>query len=215
MRIVCISDSHGKYGGTTMDLPVGDVLVHAGDLCSFGNIRELDMAAKWLGSLKYPHIVVIGGNHDRPLQNTPLEAREVMHSQGLKYLEDEAVTIKGVKFYGSPWTPPFMSWSFMADRPTIQKHWAKIPTDTNVLITHGPPYGILDPGSGEPHAGCIDLFDEYERIHPELHVFGHLHSGYGRREVALNPNGRVTTFVNASLVDEGYNPINHAIVIDL
>lgn len=215
MRIVCIADSHGKYSGTTMDLPKGDVLVHAGDLCSFGTISELATAVKWLGSLNYLYIVVIGGNHDRPLQKLPKEARELMDNQGLKYLEDEATTIRGVKFYGSPWTPTFMNWSFMADRPTIREQWAKIPTDTNVLITHGPPYGILDPGAFEPHAGCIDLFDEYERIHPEVHVFGHLHSGYGRRDVALNPDGHVTTLVNASLVDEGYIPINQAQVVEL
>lgn len=220
MRVVCIADPHGRYFGTTIKLPPGDVLVVAGDLCLNGTLLELEWAAAWLGThinpyrqeqAQFKNIIVIGGNHDFPFQVNPMEARNLLRDQGITYLQDEAVTIEGVKFYGSPWTPTFFNWAFMKDRgEEIQQEWAKIPTDVDVLITHGPPYGILDPGFKAAHVGCEDLLFELEnRISPKLHVFGHLHSGYGE----LDRDG--IHYVNASLVNEAYSPVNSPIVIDL
>lgn len=215
MKIVCISDTHSQPSLPT--LPKGDVLIHAGDMCLHGNMGEVERTADWLGAIRenYKRIIVIAGNHDFVFQEHPTEARRLLESRGITYLKDQEVVVDGLRFYGSPWTPPFLEWAFMKERREIREVWGRIPTNTDVLITHGPPFGILDPGLGVPHVGCEELRQQYvDRLEPILHVFGHLHSGYGR----VNGKfllGRDTEFVNASLVNEAYSPVNKPIVVEI
>jgi len=90
------------------------------------------------------------------------------------------VIIEGVKFYGSPWQPRFFDWAFNLDRgEEIKKKWDLIPMDTDVLITHGPPYGILDLTHEGEKVGCEELMKAVLRVQPKIHIFGHIHEAYG------------------------------------
>jgi len=206
MRLVCISDTHMRH--EALDLPDGDVLIHAGDLCGHGTVAEVVRFDAWLARQPHPHKVVVAGNHDWCFERSPTEARAALR-HGL-YLEDAGATIEGVRFWGSPWQPEFMSWAFNLPRgaPLAEK-WARIPADTDVVITHGPPFGYGDTCFDGRRVGCEELLRALERIRPAVHVAGHIHEGYGVRR--LGP----TTVVNASSCDLRYRPLQPPIVVDL
>lgn len=210
MRIVLLSDSHEQNG--KIAVPEGDVLVHAGDLSYQGDYYSIAEAAAWLRSLPHKHKVVIAGNHDWLFERKPGEARKLM--EGLTYLENESTTIEGIKFWGSPITPRFYDWAFNVDRgPAIRKYWDAIPEDTDVLITHGPPRGILDQVTPTGDVlGCADLLEVVvNRVKPKVHVFGHIHGGYGEWGSPL----KGIKFYNASVVDERYRLTNKPWVVEL
>jgi len=189
MRIVCVSDTHAKHHLTVV--PDGDVLVHGGDITRRGQLEDVEDFDRWLGTLPHKHKIVICGNHDFCFQEKPAEARaRITHAI---YLEDSGCEIDGVTFYGSPWQPWFGGWAFnLARGEELANVWAKIPDRVDVLITHGPPQGILDRTNRDEFAGCRDLFHRVFEVKPKLHVFGHIHEAAGRSEI----DG--ITFVNAS-----------------
>ncbi len=188
MRIVCVSDTHGYHRRAVV--PDGDILVHGGDLTRHGSLEDVDDFNAWLGSLPHKHKVVICGNHDWCFQKTPAEARARITNA--IYLEDEGCEIEGLKFYGSPWTPLFFDWAFMLSEVELFEKWALIPAGLDVLITHGPPHGILDVTNRNELAGSVTLIERVRTTKPRLHVFGHIHEAAGRYDDAD------TTFVNAS-----------------
>lgn len=203
MKLVLISDTHTKHN--QLELPEGDILVHAGDYTFVGTPSEKANFYGWFLSQPHKHKVVIPGNHDfgEPLQPSIL-------AYGVHYLCESGVEIEGLKFWGSPWTPRFGEWAFMYDRATGLERWANVPAGTDVLITHGPPLGFRDRVAGHrDQVGCADLRNKVLEIKPKLHVFGHIHGSYGVEVF----NG--TTFVNASVVNEAYKIANHPIVIEL
>jgi Icc-related predicted phosphoesterase len=209
MRIVCISDTHSRHD--QLEVPPGDVLIHAGDSTMVGRVEEIVKFDHWLGRLPHPHKILIAGNHDWLFEKEPALADSLITNA--VYLRDRAVTIDGVKFYGSPWQPRFMHWAFNLSRGAeIRRKWDLIPEDTDVLVTHGPPHGILDlvprdlPGTYE-NTGCEELLLAVKRVRPKLHVFGHIHEGYG----VVRESG--TTFVNACVCDAAYRPVNPAVVV--
>ncbi len=205
MRIVCISDTHDKHAA--LDIPDGDVLVHAGDITGRGRREQIVAFDAWLGGLPHRHKVVIAGNHDFGLERDPSNRAWFAHAT---YLLDEEVTLDGVRFYGSPWQPRFFDWAFNLDRGApLREVWAKIPVGVDVLITHGPPYGILDRTARGEAVGCEELRAAVARVRPRLHVFGHIHEAYGQLEL----DG--TRFVNASACDLSYAPVQPPIVVDL
>lgn len=116
-----------------------------------------------------------------------------------------------MKIYGSPWQPEFCNWAFNLNRgPEILAKWKLIPTNTDILVTHGPPKGHGGNTYDGIDAGCEDLLNEIEsRIKPLVHIYGHIHEGYG-----VTTNG-VTYFINASNCTLRYKPTNKAIVIDI
>ncbi len=213
MRIICISDTHLQH---EVSIPPGDVLVHAGDGTFRGTSQEVLRWMNWIGDQPHAHKLVIAGNHDWLFQTVPSDARALV-PDGVTYLEDCGVEIDGIKFWGTPWQPTFHDWAFNLNRgPAIAEKWRLIPDDTQVLITHGPPFGILDripetygmPGS---QVGCEDLTHRINSLSSlRLHVFGHIHHSYGQEK-----DWRGRRFVNASLVDESYQQINPPIVVDL
>lgn len=138
-----------------------------------------------------------------------------MGADDFSYLLDDSDTIDELKIWGSPWTPEFYDWHFMKKRgEELREVWRKIPEDTDILVTHGPPFGILDKNAmGEP-CGCEELAKAVERIKPKLHVFGHIHGGYGRMERTW-ADGSKTIFVNAAHMDEDYEPENEPIRVIL
>lgn len=210
MKLVCISDTHSLHRQIP-EIPDGDVLIHAGDCLGQGTLENIQEFNEWLGSLPHEHKIVIAGNHDWAFQETPELARAALTNA--IYLEDSGVEIRDVRFWGSPWTPTFMDWAFMLDRgnPLYQK-WKLIPDNTDVLITHGPPHGIGDEvnlGFKTQNAGCIHLSDRVAQLSPKVHVFGHIHEGYGQYQ---RGNTRI---VNASTCDSRYQPINPPIMLEL
>jgi predicted phosphohydrolase len=206
LRLVCLSDSHSLK--PLSPIPEGDVLIVAGDVCGYGTLAELKTFNAFLGSLPHPHKLLIAGNHDWPFARVPEQAKALLHHA--TYLKDSGVEINGIKFWGSPWQPEFCNWAFNLPRgPKLAQVWAKIPNDTDVLITHCPPFGILDQVPSGEHVGCEELLKALQRVRPKLHIFGHIHEGYG----VLEQDG--ITFANASVCDGRYRPINAPIVIDL
>lgn len=184
---------HGDFRGDKA-VPDGDVLVHAGDMGRAGDEEELSEVARWLGSLPHAHKIVVAGNHDFLFQHEPEKARVLFASHNLLYLEDSACTIDGVTFWGSPWTPVFFDWAFMLARgAALAEKWALVPErGVDVLITHGPPHGVLDdarryrdgdsdasPGKPPRPVGCEALRDRVAIVKPRVHVFGHIHNNRG------------------------------------
>ncbi|WP_407543521.1 metallophosphatase domain-containing protein (plasmid) [Deinococcus radiomollis] len=180
MKIVCISDTHNQH--SLLTLPPGDVLIHAGDYSMQGHVAETETFLTWFAAQPHRHKVFIAGNHDFIFEKRRKKAR-AMVPRGIIYLEDEGVTLDGVKFWGSPVTPTFFDWAFNRGPSTIADSWTIIPDDTEVLITHGPAYGVLDkvlPYGQE--VGCPKLRAALDnRLHPKLHVFGHVHEAVVRK----------------------------------
>lgn len=198
MKIVIISDTHGFH--EKIDIPNGDILICAGDICNRSTIKEVIQFDRFLAQLPHSHKIIIAGNHDFPFQNSPDIAKASL--QNCIYLQDSSVEINGIKIYGSPWQPCFFDWAFnLESGDEIRQKWDLIPYDTDILITHCPPFGILDIVHGQ-NQGCEELFKAIYRIRPRYHIFGHIHEGYGQSII------EDTVFINASICDERYQPIN-------
>ena len=210
MRFVCTSDSHLMHDRVPM--PDGDVFIHAGDFTMRGELGEIARFNGFLAGLPHKHKVLIAGNHDFLFERGASLARATLTN--CIYLQDSEVTIEGVRIYGSPWQPAFMDWAFNLERgPQIKAKWDLIPAGVQVLVTHGPPLGQGDevprPAGQRERVGCADLLDAVKRIRPAYHVFGHVHEGYG---ITRDEH---TTYVNASMCDGKYNPINPPLVFNL
>jgi predicted phosphohydrolase len=206
MRFVFLSDTHSYLAN--VKVPDGDVLVFAGDATFRGRLSEWDAFNAAWAKLPHAHKCFTPGNHDLTLETHPQQALE--HLPDVNVLIDQEYVIDGIKLYFSPWTPMFCNWAFMKSRgPEIREVWRKIPPDTDILVTHGPPHKILDLTPGWEQVGCEELRKVVKRIKPRYHVFGHIHCEYGIKEV------EGTTFINASVCTEGYDPINPPIVVDI
>ena len=198
LKCVAIADTHGMY--RDIQIPDGDVLIHAGDITRQGRSHELYDFNDWLGEQPHQHKIVIAGNHDWCFESHPNGSRSAITNA--IYLQDESVIINGIKFYGSPWQPWFLDWAFNLQRgEEIQEKWDLISNDVDVLITHGPAFGILDKVD-RGSVGCENLLSKIEEIKPKVHVCGHIHEGYGE----ITRKG--IKFINASINTEHYKPIN-------
>ena len=195
MRIVAVADTH-TFESQLGRLPDGDVFVHAGDLVRKGTLDELAGVAAWIRALPHRHKVVVAGNHDWCFARERAAACAML-GDGVVYLEDEAATIAGVRFYGSPWQPEYNGWAFNLPRgAALAEKWARIPAGVDVLVTHGPPYGVGDDlGSGLPdRQGCVDLRVAVLRARPKLHLFGHIHQDGGVWSDGVVSYANVTTW---------------------
>lgn len=203
MKIVCTSDTHSKH--TQVPLPDGDIFIHAGDLTPRGNHNEFISVGNWFRSLKdkFKHRIFIAGNHDFSLMWNKRMVLSTYFDENVIYLEDSGIEIDGLNIYGTPWVPQFYNWAFMKSDEELKSHWNAIPDDTTILITHGPPHGILDilDMETEPrHCGSITLANRIKEIKKlKHHIFGHIHESYGQIEIdgvsfhnvaALNGNYR-------------------------
>jgi len=231
MKIVAISDTHTLH--RHLELPPAEAIIHAGDLTSTGSKKEVIDFLEWFSSLDYQWKIMIAGNHDfffdhawNPAtqfgynrhagkNGTPTEIQELLAQYpNIIYLNDSGTTIDGIKIWGSPITPWFHDWAFNRERgPDIKQHWDLIPLDTDILITHGPPYGIGDiVRSDWTSVGCEELAAALKRIQPRVHIFGHIHEGYGVWDSLDYPT---TQFINAASVNVYYQPIHEPIVFNV
>lgn len=207
MRIVSISDTHGHHRSITV--PPGDVLIHAGDMTNMGTVEEVRDVMRWFDRLPHQHKVFIAGNHDWLFERDPQGAAALI-PEGIHYLEDSGKEIAGLKFWGSPVQPWFCGLAFNRERgDDIGRHWAMIPEGTDVLVTHPPPYGKLDRIGNTERGGCEMLRRRVIEVRPRLHVFGHLHDGYGTD--FLGP----TMLVNAAICNDCGRAVNTPVVVDL
>lgn len=186
LKILHLSDTHGQHR-KLLNLPPADILVHSGDFTMQGTIKETLDFLEWLTDLPYPHKIFIAGNHDTCLFQGSIEGLE----NNIYYLANDAVTIQGLKFYGAP--------MFLNEGKSKSQAlcYQKIPSDTDVLITHCPPFGILD-FYDDFNCGSQDLLLCVQKVKPKLHLFGHIHKDHG-----LKKQG-VTLFSNAAIMDESY-----------
>jgi Icc-related predicted phosphoesterase len=198
MRIVHLSDTHMFH--RQLDVPAGDVFVNSGDLASEGTLDDYVDVFNWFDAMPHAHKVLIAGNRDSLFQHFAKLIRKRIPTTVI-YLEDSGTTINGVKFWGSPWTPgyPWMAFTYHAIEGT-EPIWSSVPSDTDVLVTHGPPHGVLDLDNRGQHIGDRALLERVTIVRPRLHLFGHVHDQNGRTE----RNG--ITFVNAAIGDERDDP---------
>lgn len=224
MRITLISDTHTMHDELSYDpkdLPGGDLLIHAGDIMNSGrNPEDITRFCKWFDGLEqYDTKVFIAGNHDRMFEDKPEMASEIYSSyKNIEYLQDNRLDLwdqddQQTVIYGTPWQPEFYSWAFNLPKggPGLMSKWEAIPVDTDILITHGPPQDHLDvsgPPYNEPHLGCALLREKVDEQPPKIHVFGHIHGGYGYKF----HNG--THFFNASILNERYEYVNRPVTFD-
>lgn len=211
MKIVCISDTHGEHDAVT--LPEGDVLVHAGDITAHGSRDDFLSFVQWFARQPHANKIFIGGNHDTYLEKHPDKVVAVAAENNLVYLNDSGVQINGVTFWGSPITPRFHDWSFMRDEDEIGEHWQLIPEDTQVLITHGPVWGVLDEVRRSEtfveHTGCKVLEMRVSLLKPAYHLFGHIHECYGMHSTEH------TQFLNVSTMNEQYKIQNPPVIVEI
>jgi len=185
MKLVVISDTHGQH--ESLDMPKGDMLIHCGDF-SFSK-QSITNFLIWFSSQNYKYKILVAGNHDGLVEEIGKKRfKKMCHTidKDIIYLEDESVEIEGHKIYGSPWTPEFMAWSFMAYEDDLYEKWKKIPKDTTILITHGPEKDVLDKVGGNGFYKSVGssalkniLFDLKE---VKYHLFGHIHNEAGIKE---------------------------------
>lgn len=229
LRIVCVSDTH-ETENWEAKVPPGDILIHAGDFSMTGRLFEVESFRKRILSLPHRHKIVVAGNHELTFDSSLFteklaELKErfpslkkadwssikslISDEKELTYLENSGVEVAGLFFWGSPYQPKFHFWGFQKGREKMHEIWDQIPSTTDVLITHGPPFGILD-GSEAKRSGCEALkLAVSEKVRPGLHIFGHVHSGRGHVRMGE------TLFVNAAICDDAYNPENPAIVVEV
>lgn len=213
MKIVCLSDTHNC--NQQIAVPEGDILIHAGDATIQGSVPEIEAFNEWFANLPHKYKIFVAGNHDWLFEINNLYARKLL-SDKIIYLQDSSVKIEGLKIYGSPWQPRFFDWAFNLMRGAeLAEKWKLIPNDTDILITHGPPNGILDEVPRKffvENTGCEELMKKVEELSKnnlKLHIFGHIHCGYGQTEKFG------VKFVNASNCDESYEPSQSPIVIEI
>lgn len=184
-----VSDTHRHH--RELRLPDAELLIHAGDFCSFrqNDLQVLADVDEWFAGSGVEHVLCTGGNHDHEL------ASGGFYFQHAEFLRDRLIEVSGLAVYGSPWVPDLLGHAFYASDEELAEKWRQIPSGLDVLVTHTPPAGILDQPHGSARSiGCRHLREELRRIRPRLHVFGHVHAAYGQ----VKDNG--TLYVNAAVV---------------
>ena len=226
-KILCISDTHGKHSQIPKEwLEDADIIIHAGDISNVGGLTEIEYFCEWFSSLsQYKHKIFIAGNHDLGFETKSIEATQIVRKYpNITYLEDTMVEVEGLKIYGTPWQPEFFDWAFNVKRGSdLAKKWSEVPSNLDILITHGPAYGMVDwveprkNHGGEfrkfidgGNVGCEDLLDAVTtRIKPKYLISGHIHYAYGEM-VRNNIN-----FINASTLNEQYMVTNPPIIFEI
>lgn len=197
MLILHLSNTHSKHH-ELRNLPPSDIIIHSGDISFAGSENEVMDFIEWFGRLPYKYKIFIAGNHDFCLFDAKIDGLP----QNCFYLCNSSITIQGVKFYG---LPMFMEDAMSGDYDTYIQ---KIPSDTNVLITHQPPFCILDCSANINYGDSI-LLQIVLKTKPKYHLFGHIHDAYGIEK------SEHTTFVNASILSENYQLKNVPILLKI
>jgi predicted phosphodiesterase len=213
MKLTVISDIHGLFNN--LILKKGETLIIAGDFSIEGQEEEFKRFIKWLDKQKFKNKIVVGGNHDGYIYNNEKAKQKL--KQYCIYLENEGTKLNNINFWGSPYTPRFNYWFFMKERgKELKENWDLVPNNTNVLIGHGMPYGILDNtsypnGDIGQNVGDFDLLNKIKHLsNLKIYIGGHLHLNGGKIYIKNN-----IQFINASVVNEDYELTNKPIIIEI
>jgi len=233
MKVVLISDTHGRHDNIYVMKPEdsldnqetlyhisggvflpaeADMIIHSGDVSMRGTEHEVEKFLDWYSKLPYKYKILISGNHDFLFENQRTIAQELLAKYpDIIYLESSEVIIEGIKIYGEPRQPWFHSWAFNVYRgEAIKKYWDAIPDDVDILVTHGPPFGILDMCMNGDVVGCEDLLNRIKELkNLKLCQFGHIHEDYGY----VFKDG--VHFVNASVLNLRYQLQNKPQIFEI
>lgn len=205
MRLVCVSDTHNLHHDIA--IPDGDILIHTGDCTDGGTRNETENFLRWLSAQPHKYKLLVPGNHDFYFEKSEYIKKV---PENIHLLIDKGIKIEGYQFWGSPVTPGLENWAFNRERGVqIRNHWDLIPEDTDFLITHTPPYGILDEIRSGIKLGCEELATIIDIIQPQYHLFGHIHNASGSLKRSS------TNFYNLSILDERDRIIHSPIILDL
>lgn len=211
-KIVATSDLHGHLP----DIKSCDVCIIAGDVCPDYRVNHIEAQrawlegpfSAWLDEIPADLILGIGGNHDFALERSKLG---IGHSLPWTWLKDAGYRYQGLWFWGTPWVPNLSRWAFHLTDEMIDEKLLKIPADTDVVISHGPPMGHCDytvPKFGSVNAGFPGANAMMERVQPDLLICGHIHEGYGWSQ---HESGGFV--LNVAHQTEEYQPINAPVVL--
>ena len=228
MRILFTSDSHSLQNEIPKQwLMEADAICHSGDICLKGSFQEGHAFMEWFSELPYKHKIFTVGNHDicfdpshprykyfkqdfdRVYPDKIGNIREII-PENITFLDNSSIEIDGLKFWGFPQTPEFYNWAFNVPRGAeLAKFTDQIPLDTDVLLTHGPPQGILDMTMRGEYVGCEELKNRLEEVKPLVHSFGHIHEARG---VVKTED---TLFLNSSVVNLNYFVVNKPYLVEI
>lgn len=210
MKILAISDTHGFHREfKELDFVGIDMIIHAGDFSNtkspMFNQKEAVDFLSWYNDLPIEHKVLICGNHDTSIEASLVNPK---HFEKITYLEHESINIEGINIFGSPYTPAFCGWSFNVKRGKLDPYWQQIPNNTDILLVHGPPRGILDLSHDQngtlEYCGDKELFNHIIRVQPKYCIFGHIHDSKDNYNSGrLKLSNIKTEFINASCVKDG------------
>lgn len=210
MKIIITSDTHNEH--EKLDIPKCDLFIHCGDSTKKGSKKEIEAFLKWVSNIKSKYKIIISGNHDDAFESKPHWVKSIMPNN-IIYLQDSSVELDGLKIYGSPAIPMRKIKSssvFKHSKEFMPEIWRQIPVDTDILITHTPPKGILDLSKKGDLCGCNDLKNRLNDLNNlKLHCFGHIHESYGVKKIEN------TTFVNAAFLNGRYEEDDAYIEIEL
>lgn len=199
MKFLTISDIHGRHNRLDFSKYKDiDTIICTGDFTRSRIHYEEDFIefVNWFANTPFKNKILISGNHDKYMQFHRHEGLILLKELGIIYLEDSNVVLDGIKIHGSPWTPPFFNWFFMAEEYELNNLYNKVDPDTQVLLTHGPANHVLDRTFGGVNAGSTALRDLVFRLdNLKVHVFGHIHEARGELDF------RGIKFINASLLN--------------
>lgn len=209
MKIVTFSDTHGQHASVRLTKflfdNAGDLLLFAGDLQA-NHFDDGKSFVKWLASLPYKHKICVFGNHDGNYEYTLEEANKY---DNIKFLMNESINIDGINIFGSPNSVLFMDWYFMYPDNELKDIYEKIPNNTNILLTHTPPFQILDETFDKYNAGSKSLLDRISELNElKYNIFGHIHECYGDSRYGK------PRYINSSVLDYKYRMVNEPIVFN-
>lgn len=216
IKIVCFSDTHNQH--RKLNLPSGDIHIFSGDIMQSGyKERELIDFLDWYSLQDSEVKILVAGNHDRWIENYPEEFKELLKRYpNITYLNKESVKVAGINIYGIPDTHYFFNWAFNRTEHELNDIAEDIPLDTNILITHGPAFSILDTLENKASCGETHWYDKINYLDDLiLHVSGHIHSGYGKTTVDVLENGNTYTAINCAVLNEQYELQNEPITFEL
>lgn len=218
MKIVAISDTHMQH--KLLQVPDGDLIIHSGDATNWGSPNEIIAFASWFGSLPHGHKVFVPGNHDIDIQNNEAMWRQHFKQMGITMTSNGVVFVGDLKLLCVSYVPVYGQWAFMRDEADLHRLYTIMPVqqgDIDILVTHGPPLGILDfvcgydLDTGAPgwSLGSKALREFVHKIKPRAHVFGHIHEGAG--EYAEDG----TLFFNAAMCNRVASTMNKPLEFEL
>jgi Icc-related predicted phosphoesterase len=211
MKIWHISDTHTYHDLLKVPYDI-DMIIHSGD-CSnprdpYNNESEVRDFIDWFKMIPVKYKIYVAGNHDTSIEKK-LVLKQDFADAGIIYLEDDLVKVEDILIYGSPYTPNFGNWSFMKDRNKLERYWKNaIPDYVDIIVTHGPPKGILDKSYNRENemedCGDKSLLNRVLEVQPSYHLFGHIHNckdiiNAGIQKLSICD----TWFSNGSVVTDG------------